>query len=48
MGPEYAIKIFGYPITVVLSAVFFFIFTALVIYFLIKEGKNYFNNQNKE
>ncbi len=43
MSPEYAIKIFGLPITVVISAVFFFIFTLLVILFLIKEGKNYFN-----
>ncbi len=43
MSPEYAIKIFGLPITVVISAVFFLIFTILVILFLIKEGKNYFN-----
>ena len=43
MSPEYAIRIFDMPITVVISAVFFFIFTVLVIIFLIKESKNYFN-----
>lgn len=46
MSPEYAIKIFGIPITAFISGVVFFIFTLLVIIFLIKEGKNYFN-QNK-
>ncbi len=47
MEPEYAIKIFGIPFTVFMSAVIFAVFTILVLFFLIKEGKKYFNQDKK-
>ena len=47
MSPEYAIKVFGIPITVFISAIIFIVFISLVLFFLIKEGKKYFNNQDK-
>ncbi len=46
MEPEYTIKIFGFPFTVFLSAVFFVIIAALIIFFLIKEGKKHFNQND--